>query len=842
MSEHPMNDERQGDNQTRGNRLSRRRFLSYTLGGSSALLAAGMVGPVRFLEDQSTVNAATYGNGGGAGNVVSGLLGSQASATLGFKSVASMKLASLPAGTTVQTTGYYEEPRGGTAYRVVSRGEYDTLRGNTLGPGDALNGSGYIDHLLANDNVAVMSGSGPVDLAAVGLRGPSDAYAADNSAALQAALWYPLSVLTAFGTYAFSRESIADLGQEGELDISGDCRFRLAAGSIVNTDSDYDHHVAILRVQGGERFSIRGVAFDGNRDGQTYPATRNTFGRGTVPRRTNGILEVCPSGSAYRTRRVMIEQCSFEHAYLSGAMFIQCDEVIIRNNYSANNTINGFGGAGFGTLLFEGNTSCRDGWSDIYTSDRYEGDRAQLQIREWPKDYTAATERMPVIDIAESERNKRVVVHGNTSDQPGVIGIFVRACEQCLVTDNVIRNAGYKRRSGSYSPTAIWGDFGKFSITGNEIMTSAVMPGDMLPDGIRVVSFTGNGIERTGGPWISMQGRYYSIIADNRITCGQTFGAGPFDDNASKRLLHNKGIIMSSECLVRGNVIEGCANVPIEAINDNNFSSEALRDIGICDNEIFNTTGSSIINLRSYGSPTGNPRNFEISGNKVYDVRSAIAGSDARQMVQFSPAWATFDVHDVTIAGNRFYCLNTADATKNYGGVRFRGSSGSRGIVIRDNQFVDVLNAVRTESFAELGIRGNTVRNGLRLLYADVAAGGHAGKLMIDGNSCSGITGQCVNLNVGGSGKVLAELVVVANSWSGTGSTYAGLSPGVSPAVYNLDRNVDTMAVRVVPRRSFSGIPTFNAQHLGEIIRSADGPSDYIAVQVGTGAGDWKTL
>ncbi|ULL16647.1 right-handed parallel beta-helix repeat-containing protein [Paenibacillus sp. H1-7] len=840
MSEQPMNDDQRKDCKESRNILSRRTFLSYTLGASGAVLAAGMAGATPFVPSNATVTTATYGNTGDRGCSTSGLH---------FESVGSMKAASLQAGISVRTTSYYaianavtDSPRGGALYRIVTRTDYDALRENSLGPEGALNGNGYIDHLLANGNVAVLSGGGAVDLASVGLREQYDAYAADNTAAMQAALAYPLPVLTAYGIYVFSGESVADLGQEGELDISGDCRFRLAAGTIVNTDADYSNHKAILRVQGGKRFTIRGVAFDGNRDGQTYPATKNNFGRGTVPRRTNGILEVCPSGGVYRTQKALVEQCSFENAYLSGAMFIQCGNVTIRNNYSANNTINGFGGAGLSSLLFEGNTSWRDGWSDIYTSDRYEGDRAQLQIREWPRDYTAATERIPVISIAESERNKQIVVRGNTSDQAGVIALFVRSCEQCLITDNVIRNVGYKRRSGSYSPTSIWGDFGKFAICGNDIMTQAVQPGDMPPDGIRVVGFSGNGVDRIGGPWISMQGRYYSIVADNQITCGQTFGSGAFDDNASKRLLNNKGIIISSQCLVRGNVIEGCANIPIEAINDDNFSSESLRDIGICGNEIFNTTGSSVINLRSYGSPAGNPRNFDISGNKVYDVRSVTAGSDARQMVNFSPAWGAFDVQDVTVADNRFYCLNTGDATKNYGGVRFRGSSGSRGIVIRDNQFFDTLNAVRTESFAELCIRGNTVRNGLRLLYADIAAGGDAGKLMIDGNSCSGITSQCVNINAGGSGKILSELTAIGNSWSGSGSGYSGVSPGVSPIVYCLDRNIDTMTTKVVPRRSFSGIPAFNAQHLGEIIRSADGSDQYIAVQVGTGAGDWKAL
>lgn len=853
MTEYETNGEHRKDEHSRRSGLSRRTFLTCAVGGSGAALMAGMLGTAPLAGPARTVYAATYGDAedcgvpGGGANPLSGCGGG--ALWQSFDCMASMKAADLAVGTVAQTAAYYEtsssEPaatRGGALYRIVSRADYDGWRGNSFGPEDAANGGGFVDHLLANGRAAVLLRDGAVNLAAVGLREGGDAHAVVNAAALQAALAYPLRTLAVFGTYSVGDESIADLGETGELDLSGDGGFRLASDSIVNTDADYGNHKAILRIQGGRRFSIRGVRFDGNRDGQTYPATRNNFGRGTVPRRTNGMLEVCPSAGLYRPQTVIVENCAFENAYLSGVMFIQCERVSVRNNDSANNTINGFGGAGIGMLLFEGNVSRRDGWSDIYTSDRYDGDRAQLQIREWPKDYTSATERIPVIAIAESERNRQIVVRGNTSDQSGVIGLFVRSCEQCVIADNVIRNVGYRRRSGSYSPTAIWGDFGKFSVTGNEIMTLAPQPGDMRPDGIRIVGFTGNGIDQNGGPWISMRGRYYSLVADNRIACGETFAAGPFDDNANKRLLTNKGIIVTSQCLVRGNVIEGCADVPIEAINDTNFGNESLRDVGICDNVIFNTTAVSAINLRSYGSPVGSPRGFDIRGNTVYDARSATAGSDARQMVNFSPAWTSVAVNDVTVADNRFYCLNTADPTKNYGGVRFRGGPGSRGIAVRDNRFSDTLNAVRAESFAGLAVSGNSVSNGLRLLYADIAVGGDAGKLMVNGNSCEGITAQCVNINAGSSGHVLSELVAVGNSWSGSGATYAGLAPGVSPIAYCFDRNVDSMGTRVVPTRFFTGAPTFNAQYAGEVASSSDGSGDYIAVKAGTGAGDWKAL
>lgn len=826
-----------------GESWTRRAFLTGTLGGTGAMVAAGMLGKWPIAGAERTVTAAAYGSAA-RGGLKSSCTGAEPGGVAAvFASTTEMRAAVCQAGALVRTMAYDEGEgsrlEGGAWYRIMSAADYALLRGNSDGPDGEANGAGFIDHPLSNGLVAVLAPDGPVDLSVCGLeRGESAAMR--NAQALQAALRYPLERLTATGIYTFAKESVADLGQDGLLEITGNARFRLAAGAIVNTDADYRNHQAILRVQGGRRFAVRGITFDGNRDGQTYPVTRSSFGRGTVPRRTNGLLEVCPSQQSHRPQTVIVEQCRFEHAYLSGAMFIQCGDCVIQGNSSANNTINGFGGAGFATLLFESNTSDCDGWSDVYGWDRYEGDRAQLQLREWPKDYTAATEGIPVIAITESERNGYVVVRGNQCSRAGVIGLFLRACEQCVVADNVIRDIGYKRMGGSYSPTAIWCDFGQFLVTGNDIRAEAVRSEDMKPDGIRIVGMEGVGIDRPGGPWMPMRGEASSVVADNRIVTIQPYNGGA-PAAGPTLLLHNKGIIVTSFCSVRGNVIEGCLQSPIEAINDTNFGDAALMHVEIADNTICRTAGDSVINLRNYGTTSGAPTGLSITGNTIFDVRSETAGADARQMVQFSPAWTAREVRDVRIAANRFDCSNRIDPSKAYTGVRFRGSAASRGIVIADNVFADTLNAVRTESFSELLLTGNIVRNGLRLLYANLAAGGMAGRLVVSGSSCSGIAQHAIAIQLGATSYVLQELVAEGNVWSGSGGAYAGVNPGTSPVRYMIARNLDGMAIRVEPRRSFTGTPAFDAQYVGECLLADDGAA-YIAVQTGTGAGDWRTL
>jgi len=72
-----------------------------------------------------------------------------------FDSIASMKASSTPAGELVQTEAYYTGwklgatlgPIGGGIYSCITRSEYDTTRGNALGPDNVVNGSGFVDHL-----------------------------------------------------------------------------------------------------------------------------------------------------------------------------------------------------------------------------------------------------------------------------------------------------------------------------------------------------------------------------------------------------------------------------------------------------------------------------------------------------------------------------------------------------------------------------------------------------------------------------------------------------------------------------------------------------------------------
>ena len=67
-------------------------------------------------------------------------------------SVAAMKASGAPAGSLVQTSGFYvNSPYGRALYTVMTRASYDALRGNTNGPTHASNGGyngvSYIDHL-----------------------------------------------------------------------------------------------------------------------------------------------------------------------------------------------------------------------------------------------------------------------------------------------------------------------------------------------------------------------------------------------------------------------------------------------------------------------------------------------------------------------------------------------------------------------------------------------------------------------------------------------------------------------------------------------------------------------
>lgn len=628
----------------------------------------------------------------------------------------------------------------------------------------------------------------------------------------------------------------------------GKAIFRLANGAIVNTDVDSDNYAAILQVRGAGWFVSDGIVWDGNRDNQTYPATVNTFGRGSRPFRHNGVLEFVPGNdNATRCGPILITRGGFINAYMNGLAFWQCSSAAVRDCDFRNNTWNGAAGCDFTEgFEFTGNRGFRNGVSTAYDVTRQTGDRATVQVREYVATFTAASEGIPTIPSTNSRFSTGINISGNRMEEDQVEAIFVRGAFGATIEKNVTRNIGYGRTAGAGSyngevffPAHIWCEWGTYTVCKNDCQqsTNNTAQGWMQPDGIVIFSFEGDGADS-----ITVDGTYASEVTGNKVYCGEDFDAGStYSATARKKLNFRYGIRSNGNALIGGNTIEGVAFFPIHAQNDNNFNANALRNLAVVGNDISNFTGDGGIVIAKYGTTTGDAKNLQITGNKIRDGRSATTGL-VRALILFDVTMDTVVVDGVIIMGNDLDGANSNDSALNYMGVRTRWAAASKGIVMEANVLRDVLRAFRVASGASISIGRNVITGTSRFL--DLPLAGAIGTLSVNDNIVNGITFAGVDFEFGAH--AITDFIFTGNTLRGTGVLVMRNYPAASGNTQILNAlvqpNVIRMGARQDLRRTFAGAPTTNSHHVGEIVRRTDTGASYIAVDQGNGAADWAAL
>lgn len=173
---------------------------------------------------------------------------------------------------------------------------------------------------------------------------------------------------------------------------------------IVNTDGDSNNFTPLFRIQGAQKVIIEGSwSIDGNRDNQTYPATNAFPGRGSIPYRHNGEIEICPSSDNITpSRNIDVKFGGTKNAYLNGLVLWQVENAHVSTSNFENTTWNGIAGAGLREVtLSAGNYFYRCGSSTVFDTTKQNGDRAGIQFREFHADMTSASEGIPCIVTGE---------------------------------------------------------------------------------------------------------------------------------------------------------------------------------------------------------------------------------------------------------------------------------------------------------------------------------------------------------------------------------------------------------------------------------------------------------
>lgn len=395
--------------------------------------------------------------------------------------------------------------------------------------------------------------------------------------------------------------------------IRGKGTIKRADGVIVNTDADNTNYTPIIRIAGAPFVEFSGGwGIDGNRDGQTYPATSSTVGRGSIPFRHNAEIEICPStDNTTQSQNIHIENISFKNAYINSIVFWQCKGVKVLESQFKNTTWNGIAGSGCTDVVIQDSNFYRCGASDSFPTTQRQGDRAGLQFREFPNNMTQGTEGIPCIITGEYSNggiNQGIRVQGGYFEECGVESVYIRAAFNSSCKDIFSKNCGYKRlSSATYLPAHIWLENGEYICTGNHVFQTQVIAGDHTPDGLRITSLVGD-----AASIFPANGTYYCQVHNNHIVSDKSSG--------TTQGLLNYGIRTNGHGDYSSNVVDGTLDYSIWVQNDNSFTGDSPpRDFRADGCTLLNSDmgangNAGLIHVTLFGSPVGDVENISAKG------------------------------------------------------------------------------------------------------------------------------------------------------------------------------------------------------------------------------------
>lgn len=390
--------------------------------------------------------------------------------------------------------------------------------------------------------------------------------------------------------------------------LTGSATFKLKSGTILNTDVDRTKHTPLFRLQGMTWVDLGKCTFDGNRDGQTYPTTGTgtKAGTGSNPYRHNALVEISPNAAGtIPSKGVYVTGAKFQNSYMNGLALWQVKDAIVRDCVFSNTTWNGIAGAGLRNVKFRFNHFYRCGVSTAWPTARNQGDRAGVQVREFPKDFTTATEGIPCIttgEFAAGGVNYDVEFTGNVGEECNVETIFGRAIRGLTGSGNTSINVGYGRKdTASFYPGHFWFEYCEGSFNDNSCYQTKVEVGDMQPDGYVAGAAIGDATSL-----FPMIGSFNLDIRGNRALSGKDSSGNPVPG------LMYRGIRMSANVNADGAYIDGTDNNGITIINTDAIVLPAanVRNCSADNSTIINTNlavavpGEGPIGIQRFGADT----------------------------------------------------------------------------------------------------------------------------------------------------------------------------------------------------------------------------------------------
>ncbi|NML31781.1 hypothetical protein [Paraburkholderia antibiotica] len=473
----------------------------------------------------------------------------------------------------------------------------------------------------------------------------------------------------------------------GIFALIGKATFKLMDGVILNSDADSTNFTPLFRLQGMQWVDLGECTFDHNRDAQTYPASLSKVGRGSNPYRHNATVEICPDATgSYPSTNVHVSNAAFINSYLNGLALWQVTNAVVSDSWMINATWSGIVGAGLRNVKFVRTHGYRCGVSAAWTTQRNIGDRASIQIREFPKNFTTESEGIPCIttgEFANGGINIDVGFTGNTGEECGVETIFGRAIRGLSGSGNTSLNCGYGRQLGApFYPAHFWFEFCQGSFTGNEVSQTVVQPGDMQPDGYVIY------------PMIGDASALFPFVGEFSIDARANRALSAKDDAGnSRRGLLYRGIRSTGNVNTDGAHIDGVDGDGIYVTNTDVFQEKVLNASNFTSNDstVINTnlvSGGGPIRFVRYGdSTTGTPSNIfalncRVDAEKAVIVFDANLSAFGMSNVAFSsgPGSVTSDADQLNFSVDAALwrrVINTRISANNVAGFQAQSNGGN---------------------------------------------------------------------------------------------------------------------------------------------------------------------
>lgn len=517
---------------------------------------------------------------------------------------------------------------------------------------------------------------------------------------------------------------------------------RLAANTIVNTDSNHTNFTPLLRLQGMTYVDLGTTIFDHNSANQTYPATAATFGRGTAPFLHNGSVEITPAtDNTTESTNIHVNKAQFINSYLNGLVVWQCRNVWVSDNYFDTTTMAGIKVVGGASISVTKNKGRLIGQNAQVPASRVSAVRALVHLDYFPSGITSATEGLPCI-VTGNYVNGGIIRHAEVSENEGV-----NCMTNTIYMRGVLGLAGGRNRS--YNVGSNWSTSAPFrsahfyiaycegTNTENQSYQDTVNVADYTPDGMWALPLQGisSAFPLAGKFSISVRGfRAHSAKDSN--------------GNAIAGLMRC-GLVTSSGVRAQQLDIDGTSADGVLLMNAQAYESPLLvaHDGEFSNSRIVNVAGGffPIRILSSGGSPTGSITNVRAE-NMTTDTGVEPIGYDASVsgvgQINVRYSLGLYDVHTTA--------ENAANSTN---GTFYRQSSNSN-----------------TGINAKAGFQAVADNGQTMTMAVSSAAGGAQGLLQ---TSASATGGMAVVVS---AGKLTITTSTLAMTVFGSGSVGIGAS------------------------------------------------------------------